>query len=174
MIEVLRVARSLVDLVVIDCGFSLEADEELVFDTDAPRRNGATFTALESADIVLAVGSADPVGLVRLVNGLADLSDVVPGADRRVLVTRLRESLLGRRGAAAIADALHVHAGLDAVWCVPDDRAAFDAALRSGRTLADVAPGSPARAVLRGVVVELLRDLGLQAPPLMVAGQRTR
>ena len=174
LIEVLRVARSLVDLVVIDCGFSLEADEELVFDTDAPRRNGATFTALESADIVLAVGSADPVGLVRLVNGLADLSDVVPGADRRVLVTRLRESLLGRRGAAAIADALHVHAGLDAVWCVPDDRAAFDAALRSGRTLADVAPGSPARAVLRGVVVELLRDLGLQAPPLMVAGQRTR
>jgi Mrp family chromosome partitioning ATPase len=158
--EVLRVARSLVDLVVVDCGFSLEADEELVFDTDAPRRNGATFTALEEADVVLAVGSADPVGLVRLVNGLGELSEAVPGTARRVLVTRLRESLLGRRGAASVADALHVHAGVEQVWCVPDDRAAYDAALRAGRTLADVAPSSPARTVLRGVAAELVRDLG--------------
>jgi MinD-like ATPase involved in chromosome partitioning or flagellar assembly len=163
--EVLRVARGLVDLVVVDCGFSLEADEELVFDTEAPRRNGATFAALESTDLVVAVGLADPVGLVRLVNGLAELADVVPGAHRRVLVTRLRESLVGRRGAASVAEALHVHAGVDSVWCVPDDRAAYDAALRAGRTLADVSPSSPARAMLRGVTRELIRDLGLRASP---------
>ena len=176
MAEVLRVARSLADLVVVDCGFSLEADEELVFDTEAPRRNGATFAVLEGADVVVAVGLADPVGLVRLVGGLSELADVVPGVERRVLVTRLRESVVGRRGAAAVADALHMHAGVDAVWCVPDDRSAYDAALRAGRTLADVSPSSPARTVLRGVTRELLRDLGLHAsaPLAAVSGQRTR
>ena len=108
--DVLRVARWLADLVVVDCGPSLEADGELVFDTEAPRRNAATFAALESADVVLAVGSADPVGLVRLVAGLSELGDVVPGTDVRVLVTRLRESLVGKRGKAGVAEALHRHA----------------------------------------------------------------
>jgi len=160
--EVLGVARSLADLVVVDCGFSLEADEELVFDTDAPRRNAATFTALECADVVLAVGSADPVGLVRVVSGLSDLADVVPGAEVRVVATKVREALVGRRGKAAVAEALHRHAGVDHVWCVPDDRPAYDAALRAGATLAEVAPSSPARLALRGVATELVRDLALQ------------
>lgn len=159
--EVLSVARSLVDLVVVDCGFSLEADEELVFDTDAPRRNAATFAALESADLVVAVGGADPVGLVRLVAGLAELDDVVPGADVRVLVTRLRESVAGRRAGAAVCEAVHRHAGVEVSWTVPDDRTAYDAAVRSGSTLAEVASSSPARAALRSVALELSRDLRL-------------
>jgi MinD-like ATPase involved in chromosome partitioning or flagellar assembly len=163
--EVLGVARSLVDLVVVDCGPSLEADEELVFDTEAPRRNAATFTALELADVVVAVGSADPVGLVRIVSGLSDLADVVPGADVRVVATKVRDSLVGRRGKAAVAEALHRHAGVDYVWCVPDDRDAYDAALRSGSTLAEVAPSSPARLALRAVATELVRDLGLEDRP---------
>ena len=170
LVEVLRVARSLADLVVVDCGASLEADEELVFDTDAPRRNAATFAALESADVVVAVGSADPVGLVRIVTGLSDLSDVVPGADVRVLVTRLRESLVGRRGRASVADALHRHAGVDHVWCIPDDRAAYDAALRGGSTLAEVAAASPARLALRGVAAELLAELGRTATASVSVG----
>ncbi len=175
MTEVLRVAREIADLVVVDCGFSLEADEELVFDTEAPRRNAATFAALESAEVVVAVGSADPVGLVRLVSGLSELHDVLPGLDRRVLVTRLRESLLGRRGESAVAEALHRHAGVDAVWCVPDDRSAYDAALRAGRTLAEVAPSSPARRALRSVTAELVRDLGIGATvPRVAVGQRGR
>jgi MinD-like ATPase involved in chromosome partitioning or flagellar assembly len=163
--DVLGVARSLADLVVVDCGFSLESDEELVFDTEAPRRNAATFTALECADVVLAVGSADPVGLVRVVSGLADLADVVPGADVRVVATKVRESIAGRRGKAAVAEALHRHAGVEHVWCVPDDRDAYDAALRSGATLAEVASSSPARLALRGVTAELVRDLALPSRP---------
>ena len=165
MTEVLSVARGCADLVVVDCGFSLEADEELVFDTEAPRRNAATFAALAAADVVLAVGSADPVGLVRLVSGLADLDEVVPGTARRVVVTRLRASILGKRGEASVAAALHRHAGIESVCCVPDDRAAYDAALRGGRTVAQVAPGSPARAAIRSLTRELLRDLGLDRAP---------
>ena len=163
--DVLGVARSLVDLVVVDCGPSLEADEELVFDTEAPRRNAATFTALECADVVVAVGSADPVGLVRIVSGLSELADVVPGADVRVVATKVREALVGRKGKAAVAEALHRHAGVDYVWCVPDDRDAYDAALRSGSTLAEAAPSSPARMALRAVAVELVRDLALETHP---------
>ncbi len=40
--SVLAAARSLVPVTVVDCGFAIEADEELSFDTLAPRRNGAT------------------------------------------------------------------------------------------------------------------------------------
>jgi MinD-like ATPase involved in chromosome partitioning or flagellar assembly len=160
--EVLAVACRCADVVVVDCGFSLEADEELVFDTEAPRRNASTFVALESADVVVAVGSADPVGLVRLVSGLSELDDTVPGVRREVVVTRVRESLLGRRAEAQVSEALRRHSGVESAWCVPDDRAAYDAALRAGRTLADTAPSSAARAALRGLTVDVLRTLGLR------------
>jgi hypothetical protein len=42
--RVLDVCRGLADVVVVDCGFSLEDDEELSYDTEAPRRNQATLT----------------------------------------------------------------------------------------------------------------------------------
>jgi MinD-like ATPase involved in chromosome partitioning or flagellar assembly len=157
--EVLEVARDLVDLVVVDCAAPIEADEELVFDTDAPRRNAATHVALEAADRVLVVGTGDAVGLVRLVTALGDLADAVPGCERQVVVTRARESVLGRRPAAAVSQALHRHAGVDHVVVVPEDRDGYDAALRAGRTLAEAAPSSSARHVLRGLTLELLRDL---------------
>ena len=60
--EVWARARFLAALTVVDCGFALEQDEELSYDTLAPRRNGATLATLEAADLVLAVGRADPVG----------------------------------------------------------------------------------------------------------------
>ena len=59
-------------------GFCLEADEELSFDTMAPRRNAATLRSLEMADTVFAVGAADPIGVPRLVRGLAELSTAMP------------------------------------------------------------------------------------------------
>ena len=60
----------------VDCGFSLEDDEELSYDTLAPRRNGATLTNLALADEVVVVGGCDPVGLQRLVRGLQELGTV--------------------------------------------------------------------------------------------------
>lgn len=159
--DVLAVARDLVDLVVVDLGAPLDDDEELIFDTDAPRRNAAAVTALLVADLVLAVGTCDPAGLVRLVQGLDDLAAVVPAVEPNVVVTRLRESVVGRRPEAAVAEALHRHAGVLHPHCVPDDRPAFDAALRTGRLLADVAPSSRARASLRALGHDVLRELDL-------------
>lgn len=62
--HVIALSRWLADVVVVDTGFSLENDEELSYDTVAPRRNAATLTALGCADQVVAVGSAEPVGAV--------------------------------------------------------------------------------------------------------------
>ena len=57
---VLAAARQLAEHTVVDCGFCLETDEELSFDSLAPRRNGATLAVLDEADCVVVVGAADP------------------------------------------------------------------------------------------------------------------
>jgi MinD-like ATPase involved in chromosome partitioning or flagellar assembly len=89
----LNVARRMAAVVVLDCGFSVEADEELSFDTSAPRRNGATLAALERADQVVVVGSAEPLGLARLARAVLDLGEAVPGCDAAVVVNRVRPGL---------------------------------------------------------------------------------
>ena len=76
---VLEEARRLADVTVVDCSFSLEDDEELSFDTAAPRRNGATLAVLEAADTVLCVSGADPVALQRSIRALGELREVLPG-----------------------------------------------------------------------------------------------
>jgi MinD-like ATPase involved in chromosome partitioning or flagellar assembly len=105
--QVLHVARQMAPVVVVDCGFSLEQDEELSFDTAAPRRNGATLTTLERADTVLAVGSADPLGLTRLARGVLDLREAVPGVDAAMVVNRTRSSLGWSRDEVAELPAAH-------------------------------------------------------------------
>jgi hypothetical protein len=54
--EVYAIARRLAALTVVDCGFGIEQDEELSYDTVAPRRNGATLATLAEAEQVVAVG----------------------------------------------------------------------------------------------------------------------
>ena len=141
---VLTLARRLVRYAVVDTGFCLEQDEELSYDTAAPRRNGATLAAIQDADTLVVVGTADPVGLQRLVRGLHDLADL---SDLRpiVVVTRVRSSSVGQGPGRRVREALERYAGVEDPVLVPDDGPALDAALLSGRTLTESAPGSPAR-----------------------------
>ncbi|HWC47226.1 MAG TPA: chromosome partitioning protein, partial [Casimicrobiaceae bacterium] len=149
---VLDVARRLADVVVVDCGFCLEQDEELSFDTAAPRRNGATLSALATADTVLAVASADPIGLQRFVRGVSELLDTVPTATPVTVVNRVRAAAVGGGDPEReIAAALDRFAGLSGVRFVPMDTPAYDAALASGRTLAEIAPQSAARLALQSI-----------------------
>ena len=148
---VLDEARRLADLVVVDCAFSVEEDEELSFDTAAPRRNGATVTVLESADVVLCVSGADPVALQRTVRALGELRDVLPDVAPVVVVNQLRPGPVPGDARREIADALERFAGRDVGFFLPADRRASDAALAAGRTLAEVARGSPLRAGLRSL-----------------------
>lgn len=153
--EVYDRARRLADLVVVDCGFCLEQDEELSFDTAAPRRNGATLMSLEQADTVLAVCAADAIGVQRLVRSLAELREVVPGAEVRVVVNRVRRSAVGPRPEAQLAQALERYAGVTDIVFVPEDRDGLDAALLQGATLPEAAAGSPVRPPLQGLAEQL-------------------
>jgi MinD-like ATPase involved in chromosome partitioning or flagellar assembly len=151
-----ELARGLAEITVVDCGFCLEQDEELSFDTVAPRRNGATVTTLERADVVVAVGSADPLGLQRLVRALSDLRELVPGAEVRVVVNRLRSSVVGADPGRQVRSALERYAGVVAAALVPEDRAGLDAALLRGQTLAEVSPRSAARQVIAALATDLV------------------
>jgi MinD-like ATPase involved in chromosome partitioning or flagellar assembly len=146
---VLSLARRLASFVVVDCGFCLETDEELSFDTAAPRRNGATLAVLEAADVVLAIASAEPVGLVRFVRGLADLREAVPGADPLVVVNRLRASVVGGDPSREVSRAILRHTGTEPIALVPYDLAGLDAAQVAGQLLRDIAPASPARLAIQ-------------------------
>jgi Flp pilus assembly CpaE family ATPase len=161
---VLERARSLAASTVVDCGFCLEQDEELAYDTAAPRRNGATLAVLEAADTVYAVGSADPVGLQRLVRGLAELRETVPGVQPVVVVNRLRSSAIPGDAEREVRAALARYAGVEDVVVVPADVEAVDRALAAGRTLTEAAPGSPARLAVAGLAASLL-DLAPRVRP---------
>jgi Flp pilus assembly CpaE family ATPase len=154
LVTVLTLARAMAPLIVVDCGFSLEQDEELSYDTAAPRRNGSTLAVLSTADVVLAVGSADPVGLQRLVRGLAELREAVPDCQPRVVVNRVRKGSVPGDAAAQISAALLRHAGVEQALLVPYDRSSLDEAIAGGRALAEVAPDSPVRKALLPLAVE--------------------
>jgi Flp pilus assembly CpaE family ATPase len=154
--QVWDLARQLAAAIVVDCGFCLEKDEEISFDTAAPRRNGATLTTLEASNTVIAVGGADPIGLQRLIRGIEELRETVPGVAVRVVVNGVRKGPVGGDAEGQIRDALRRYAGIDTVVCVPYDRTSYDTALAQGRTLAEVAPKSPARPPLRGLAADLM------------------
>ena len=148
---VLEEARRLAGCTVVDCSFNLEDDEELSFDTAAPRRNGATLAVLEAADTVLCVSGADPVALQRSVRALDELRDVLPEVDPVVVVNQVRRGPVPGDARQEIAAALERFAGREVRFFLPADRRATDAALASGRTLAEVAAGSPLRVALRSL-----------------------
>jgi MinD-like ATPase involved in chromosome partitioning or flagellar assembly len=146
--------------VVVDTGFSLEQDPASDFGS-RPGRNEMTLGALEAADEVVVVGSADPVGLSRLARGLVELRDVVRGAPVRVLVNRMRPTLGWSE--KDIAGMVEGFTRLTGLHFLPDDRAAVDRALVAGRTVVESGDSALGRAI-GGVVDELLPETARDAP----------
>lgn len=165
--HVLTLTRRLARFTVIDCGFSLEDDEELSYDTLAPRRNAATLTSLAVADQVLAIGAGDPIGLQRLVRGLQELGTIAHPAPT-VVINKVRSSAVGVRPEPRIRDALTRFAGIDDPRFIPSDPASLDSALLAGKSLAEAAPDSDVRRALVALAAEVC---GLPAPP---TGRRRR
>lgn len=152
--DVLRLARSVADHVVVDVGFALEDDEELSYDTAAPRRNAATLTALEVADHLVAVGAADPVSLQRLVRGVQEVA-VIPAPRPLVVVNKVRAEVAGPRPERAIREVLGRFAGLEEVRMLPWTPDDCDAALLAGRALTEVRPRSPLTVAVAGLAAEV-------------------
>jgi MinD-like ATPase involved in chromosome partitioning or flagellar assembly len=138
-------ARSLARTTVADCAFALEDETG----PDAGRRrNGATLLTLEQADLVLAVGSGDPLGVARLARGVETLRAAVPTAEVRVVLNKVRRGPVGPAPERQLVEALRRHADADVVALLPYDIDGCDAMLRHGRSLAEVAPRSPLRAAV--------------------------
>jgi MinD-like ATPase involved in chromosome partitioning or flagellar assembly len=144
---VLALCRRLTTMTVVDCGFGVEAGES--------RRDRATLAVLADADAVVAVGSADPVSLQRLVRGLGDLRDAVPGVLPDVVVNRVRDGVMPGNPQREITAALERYAGVTPTAFLPYDRAATDAAAMHGRSLTEVARKSRLRQAIRREALRL-------------------
>ncbi len=136
-------ARAGAGVVVVDAGFALERADVL----GGRDRNAATLSALATADVIVAVGSSEPLGIQRLVQGLSELASMPEASDARrvVVVNRVRASVAGASPERAVADALARYASVAETWTVPFDPRACDAAALAGVALAETAPRSTAR-----------------------------
>lgn len=132
---VLDELRGGAELVVVDIGSSIEPASGA-----GPSRDQTAVQVLELADLVVAVGRPDPVGLSRLVRGLHDLSALVPGVVPVVVVNQMRSSLgWPEREVRATIRRL---AGVEPLVHVPFDQVGLDQAAMGGRTPREAAPTS--------------------------------
>ena len=146
----LELFRITFPVTLIDTGFCLEEDEELLYDQVRLRRNAVTRLAVQTADLVVAVARADPIGLHAFIRGYQELRDLgVPASRIRVVVNQLRPSMFGGdRPADQVRAALRRYVGIEPCAVVPYDRAGLDAALLAGQALREARPGSPAQLAL--------------------------
>jgi Flp pilus assembly CpaE family ATPase len=154
LLELFRVAFP---VSIIDAGFCLEEDEELLYDQVRLRRNAVTRLAVQQADLVVAVARADPVGLHAFIRGYQELRELgVPAGRVRVVVNQLRPGMFGGdRPAEQVRAALARYVGIEPVAVVPYDRQGMDAALLAGQALREARPGCPAQQALAGLAATL-------------------
>lgn len=150
----LAACRDWVDDLVVDVAAPLERDEEIVSDLDGPRRNAATLAALASADLVVAVVAADPVGVSRFVRAYPELRAATGATPVRVLVNKVRPGVLGLDAKAQVRRTLERFAGIGDVWFAPWDGKAADAAMLTAQPIAHVAARSPFASAMRRFVGE--------------------
>ncbi len=165
-------ARAESALTVVDCGFCLEQDEDLAYDTRAPRRNAATLSALAAADVVVVVGSSEPLGIQRLVHALSDLADAAESAAATpvVVVNRVRAAVVGNNPDRQVADALARFASTPEVWTVPWDPRTADAATLRGATWRECAPRGPGTRAMDALAAHVLALCGASARARVAAG----
>lgn len=143
------------EVLVVDVAASLEHDDGFASDLAAPRRNAAGIEVLRSADRIVALAAADPVGVPRFLREHAELLELVEPERVTVVVNKLRQGSIGLNPAGQVRQTLARFGGIEDPVLVPADAAAFDAALLGARPLADAAPRSSARAAVRELAAQL-------------------
>ncbi|WP_311471128.1 hypothetical protein [uncultured Actinomyces sp.] len=107
-----------------------------------PGRDALAASLVRSADVVVIVGAADPVGVRRLLQLVAQFDETErPSGRIEVVVNRVRASAAGPSPERAVREALARFGGLEEVVLLPEDPVA-DQCLLAGCSVLDGAPGS--------------------------------
>lgn len=141
------------EVLVADAGFCLEPGEGVA----GAGRNQATAALLELADVVVAVGRADPVGLTRLVRGLHDLADLGVTAPL-VVLNQVRDGI-GWSVDELVATVQRL-AGTAPVAALAHDAPTLDTAALRGATAREVQESSPFVTGVVGLAEQVLAVTG--------------
>lgn len=148
----LQACRSWAQETIVDVASSFDADDEATYDLAGPRRHAATGAALHEADVIVAVASADPLGISRFVREHAELRRLTAPTPIRVVVNRVRPGPLGIDARGQIRRTLERFSGITDIAFLPWDQRAADAALLHARPMADITPRSTLVAGVRRIV----------------------
>jgi MinD-like ATPase involved in chromosome partitioning or flagellar assembly len=156
--DTLRACREWIDDTVVDVSAAFDADDELTNDLAGPRRHAATSAALQEADVIVAVASADPIGISRFLRDHAELRRLCSPTPVTVVVNQVRPGPLGIDARGQVRRTLERFAGITDVTFVPFDQRAADAALLHARPMADVTPRSSLVAAVRRLAASLTSE----------------
>lgn len=151
----LQACRGWAEETIVDVAAAFDADEEATYDLAGPRRHAATTTTLREADVVIAVASADPVGISRFLRDHSELRRLTGQAPISVVINRVRSGPLGIDARGQVRRTLERFAGITEVTFLPFDQRAADAALLHARVMADLTPRSPFVAAVRGLAASM-------------------
>lgn len=157
MRQLLWLARGLFDFVLVDVASSLETS--LVDARMLSERNSATLAALSAADHLVAVTTADVVGLNRFVWASGQLRDLKLAATLHVVVNRLNQDALGKKAAAEVAQTIRQFAEHEVAAFIEEDARLFARALRDGVPISLVGKNSSAKQAVQQFVLSRLLNL---------------
>lgn len=151
----LGACRDWIEETVVDVADAFDADDEVTYDLAGPRRHAATSASLNEADLIIAIASADPLGISRFVRDHAELRRLTAPTPVIVVVNQVRPGPLGIDARGQVRRTLERFAGITDVVFLPFDQRAADAALLHARPMTDVAPRSPFAAAVRRLAASL-------------------
>ena len=152
----LEIARGWVETIVIDVAASLEEDGEILSDMASPARNAATIAALRSADHIVAVASADAVGIARFIRAYGELRALVGDTPVHVVVNRVRTASLGLDAKGQIRRTLARFTNVEEILFLSHEPDIADGAALHSRTITDIAPKSAFAAGVRRLAADVL------------------
>ena len=133
------------DVIVVDVGFNLETDEEISSDLFAPRRNAATLSALNTADVIVEVAACDPISLSRFIRSHSQLREEFGDKERHVVLNKADMAALGPDSHHSAQHALSRFAGIRQALPVRYDSSAMRSSVYSLTPLCVSSPRSSMR-----------------------------
>ena len=154
---IIEVAREHFDYVVVDLASPLE--KGLRLELSGLDRNALARHILESAEQILMICAADPVGVHRFLLAAQNLMAMGLAGQSLTVVNRLRNSVLGARAKQQLSETLSRLAQINVAAFIPDDPQSADLAMLNSTPMAMGKRGSPAKqAIALFVSVHLLKS----------------